>query len=308
MKTFLHHIIFASAFFFLNNAQLQAQANLQWVKNMGVVYADNAMAVAIDGVGNSYTTGRYSGTADFDPGVGTAQLTSNGRTDVYITKLDAAGNFVWAKDFGGTGIDEAFAIKTDASGNVYIAGGFVGTVDFDPGSGTSNLISIGNTDVFIVKLDAAGNYVWAKNMGGTSTDVASAMAIDATGNIYTIGRFSGTADFDPNVGTANLTSAGGSDIFISKLNTSGNYVWAKNMGGSLSDFANGIAIDATGNVYTTGNYNGTADFDPGAGTTNLISAGASDIFISKLNSAGVFVWHSSRCKWYIYDGQFFWHG
>ena len=130
----------------------------------------------------------------------------------------SAGDFVWAKSMSGTGADIAFSIFIDSSGNVYTTGYFTGTVDFDPGAGTSNLTSVGSTDIFISKLDSSGNFVWAKSMGGTGTDQANSISIDSSSNIYTTGYFAGTVDFDPGAGTSNLTSASGSnDIFILKL-------------------------------------------------------------------------------------------
>jgi len=137
----------------------------------------------------------------------------------------------WAKSMGGTNLEESVSIAVDDSGNIYTTGYFQGTTDFDPGLGTFNLTSAGVQDIFISKLDASGNFVWAKSIGEISTDIGYSIAIDVSGNVYTAGYFYGTADFDPGAGTFNLTSAGGQDIFISKLDASGNFVWAKSMGG-----------------------------------------------------------------------------
>ncbi|MBK8619436.1 MAG: SBBP repeat-containing protein [Anaerolineales bacterium] len=98
------------------------------------------------------------------------------------------------------------------------------------------------------------------------------------------------ADFDPSPDTAYLTSAGQQDIFISKLDSNGNYVWAKSMGGTDYDYANGISVDSSGNVYTTGTFLNTVDFDPGPNDANLSSVGWNDIFISKLDGSGNYVW------------------
>ena len=184
---------------------------------------------------------------------------------------------------GSTLSDNGASIAVDGSGNIYTTGTFTGTVDFDPGAGIANLISAGVEDIFVSKLDASGNFVWAKSMGGTSPDQGYSIAVDGSGNVYTTGYFLGTADFDPSVGTLNITSIGSTDIFVSKLDASGNFVWAKGIGGATDDFGNSIAVDGSGNVYTTGYFQETVDFDPNAGTANLSSVGGRDIFISKLS-------------------------
>jgi len=196
-----------------------------------------------------------------------------------------AQNFEWAKQLGGVSSDVGSSIAVDAFGNVYTTGYFQGTADFDPGPGAFNLTSAGGGDIFISKLDASGNFVWAKQMGGTSEDVGYSIAVDASGNVFTTGYFEGTADFDPGPGTFNLTSAGNTDIFISKLDASGNFVWAKQLGGTDYDSGVSIALDTSGNVYTTGWFQGTVDFDPGPGTFNLTSAGNSDIFVHKMSQS-----------------------
>jgi hypothetical protein len=142
-------------------------------------------------------------------------------------------------------------------------------------------------DIFISKLNAAGNLIWAKSMGGTDSDGGLSIAADGLGNVYTTGVFQGTVDFDPGVGTRNLTSAGLRDFYISKLDSAGSLIWAKSMGGTLNDVGHSIAIDSSGNVYTTGHFTGTADFDPGAGIDTLTSAGGADIFISKYNPCSI---------------------
>ncbi len=269
-------------------SKLDASGNFVWAKSIGGAYQDNGSSIALDGSGNVYTTGYFFGTVDFDPGAGVFNLTSAGNYDIFISKLDASGNFVWANAMGGPNYDYGYSIAIDGSGNVYTTGDFDGTADFDPGAGVFNLTS-GYYDIFISKLDASGNFVWAKAMGGASFDRGSSIALDGSGNVYTTGNFSGTADFDPGAGVFNLTDAGYGDIFISKLDASGNFVWAKAMGCADPNGGSSIALDGSGNVYTTGYFVGTVDFDPGAGVF-ITSAGLEDIFISKLDASGNFVW------------------
>ena len=145
--------------------------------------------------------------------------------------------------------------------------------------------------VFLLALPTRSQTLsWARQIGGTLNDEGYAVAVDASGNVYTTGYFNGTVDFDPGPGTANLTSNGAEDIFITKMNASGNIVWAKNMGGATAEYGRSIAVDASGNIYCTGSFTGTGDFDPGPSTYNLTSAGSSDIFICKLSSSGDLLW------------------
>jgi hypothetical protein len=273
-------------------SKFDAGGNFLWAKSLGGSSVDQGNSISVDGSGNVYTTGIFQGTADFDPGAGTTNLTSvsSYSSDIFVSKLDADGNFLWAKSLGGSSIDRANSISVDGSGNVYTTGIFQGTADFDPGAGTMTLTSAGSNDIFVSKLDAGGNFRWAKSLGGSSVDQGNSISVDGSGNIYTTGTFDGTVDFDPGAGTMTLTSAGSNDIFVSKLDTGGNFLWAKRFGGSGSDTAYGISVDGSGNVYTTGNFTGTADFDPGAGTTNLTSADGPDIFVSKLDAGGNFLW------------------
>jgi len=270
--------------------KLDAAGNLLWIKQMGGTSNDEGYSIITDAGGNVYTTGWFKGTADFDPGAVITNLTSAGEEDIFILKLSPAGNLLWVKQMGGTYYDKGFSITTDAISNVYTTGYFYGTVDFDPGAGTANLTSANYQDIFIQKLDSSGNFLWAKKMGSTLDDEGNSITTDPSGNVYTTGYFYGTVDFDPGVGITNLTSTEKSDIFIQKLDGSGNLLWAKKIGGSSYDEGRSITTDAVGNVYTTGSFGSIVDFNPGAGNTNLTSAGASDIFIQKLDGAGNFLW------------------
>jgi len=234
---------------------------------------------------------------DFDPGASTALLSTAGATDGYVVKLSSSGNYVWAKGIGGVGPDIATGSAVDSSGNVYVTGNFSGTVDFDPGAAVQNLSSAGGTDAFVLKLSSSGDYVWAKSVGGTGNDSGSRLALDSSGNVHIVGFFNSTSDFDPGAGVQNLSSAGGADAFVLKLSSSGDYVWAKSVGGTESDSVNMVALDSSGNVHATGRFTGTVDFDPGAGTQNLVSTVStpvtSDVFVWKLSSSGDYVWAKS---------------
>ena len=265
------------------------QPTLSWANGFGNTGSDVANEITTDTFGNVYTTGNFRGTVDFDPGVGIFNLTSNGNADFFIQKLDANGAFLWAISTGGSSTDGGESITTDALGNIYTTGYFAGTVDFDPGAGVFNLTALGSTNVFIQKLDVNGNLIWAKSIEGMGNSLPHSITIDISGNIYSTGLFNGTIDVDLGPGIFNLTSNGGSDIYIQKMSTDGIFLWAKSTGGNGNDVGNSITTDALGNIYTTGYFSNTVDFDPGPGIFNLSSSSLPG-FIQKLDSNGSFVW------------------
>jgi hypothetical protein len=295
MKQHLTHIkACLTGLALLTITTLNSQTTFQWAAVMGGSSGgERANAIVTDASGNIYTTGQFQGTADFDPGAGTFNMTSAGGYDIFVSKLDANGNFLWAKRIGAASFDFGRGIALDGTGNINITGSYQGTVDFDPNTGTTNLTAVGSNDIFVLKLTPAGNLIWAKSMGGASDDRGQAITSDATGNIYTTGYFVNNADFDPGAATYTFTAPGGNeDVFISKLDAAGNFVWAKQLlpvSGSPQLFGNGIKLDASGNVCVGGSFTGQVDFDPGAGTNN-VTATNMDIFILKLDASGNFVW------------------
>ena len=278
-------------------SKLDSSGNFIWAKCMGGSSDDYSYSIAVDLVGNVYTTGKFGGgvLSDFNPGPGVYNLYGFGGDDIFISKLDSAGNFVWAKQFGNIGEDSGISLAVDSQSNVYTVGSFGGTVDFDPGAGVYNL-NCSIKDLFVLKLDSSGNFGWSIMISkGIFTNVGCSIDLDALGNVYIMGLFGGTSDFDPGVGIYNLTSSTNGSIFILKLSTAGNFIWAKKMEGGFASLGISIKIDPLNNIYTCGNYQGIADFDPGPAVFNLIptTVTAVNIFIAKLDSAGNFVWAKS---------------
>ena len=269
--------------------KLDLAGNFVWARRMGGAGADGGDGIAVGADGSVYTTGFFSGTADFDPGTNSSTLASAGNYDVFVSKLDSAGNFVWAKRMGGTGNDSSSAIAVAADGSVSTTGYFIGSVDFDPSTATVFLTSAGAEDVFISKLDSAGNYVWARQIGGTSSDIANGIAVDRAGSVFVTGSFSATADFDPGTGVSNLTSAGSTDAFVLMLDTFGNLSWADRIGGAAADSGSAITMASDGTIYASGSFSGTVDFNPGANTFNLTTTGNPGVFVEELDYGGGFL-------------------
>lgn len=256
----------------------------------------SAMASCVDALGNSYITGIFKGTVDFDPNGSNLNLSAVGQRDVFVQKFDPSGTLIWTKSFGGTHIDESTAIATDVDGAVYITGYYYYTSDFDPGPDTFSMTANAGSDAFVVKLRANGDFEWAISLGGDGAGGEGGKAIktDAQKNIYITGQFSGTADFDLNTGQAIYTAAGCGaclDIFVLKMDSSLNHVWSKVLAGAGWDYSAGLEIDNSGNIYIGGTFVSTVDFDPSPSSTfNVTVSGARDAFIQKLDAMGNFVW------------------
>lgn len=278
--------------FILTTKQNNAQY-FQWVSPLAGAGAQNVRSIALDAAGNTYIAGFFTGTVDLNPdSLATANHTSVGSTDIFIVKLDQQGNYRWSKSFGSTAADEGKAITVSASGAVYITGIFQLTMNADPGLTNTSLIALGSFDCFITKYDTSGNFSWARQLSGAnSAEEPFSITTDAAENVYTLGNFGSTADFDPSNNSFLLSAAGGTDIFISKLTPNGNFVWAKNIGGIASESAGDIILDQHQRLIISGSFRNTVDFDLGLGVQSRTASGiTSDNFILKLDTSSNYLW------------------
>lgn len=273
---------FDDAFIF----KLDSAGNFIWAKSMGGTTYDYCRSLAIDNADNVYLIGDFEGVVDFDPGADTFNLTSAvGGTNVFISKLDSGGNFIWAKGMIGLAAATGSAIALDASGNVYSTGYFIGTIDLDPDTSTLDFTSFDSEeDVFISKLDSSGTFQWAKSFGGVSTEVSYSISLDDSANVLIAGGFRFSVDFDPGVGTYNLTPIGTFNGYVSKLDSAGNFIYALAAGGLNSDFIRSISIANTGETFIAG-YFGSSVISFGSITlTNASSNSDRDFFIAKFDN------------------------
>jgi len=271
--------------------KLDSNGDFVWAKTLHGLNNALAIGVFVDSLGNVYACGGFQGTVDFDPGPGVTELIDGG---MFVLKLDANGDFQWVKHLSGNSYSYAWRIEGYQS-HLIVAGSFQGTVDFDPNAGVHEETSAGSNDVFVLSLDFDGNFEWVRRMGGGSQDVTEDLSVHSDGRIAVTGWFRNTADFDPGVGTSNLTSASSNidDIFVVSLTSTGDFEWARGFGSSEYDNGNGVDFDDEGNVYVTGFFEGSCDFDPGAGTHTLTGNGDWDVFVVKLSSQGNFEWAHS---------------
>ena len=232
-----------------------------WKKNYSY---GSRIRVAINKNDNVYIVGRKSG--------------------INIAQIDTLGNLMWEKNIDGNGSGENNAIKIDNTGNLYITGSFSRKWDFDPGNEIFYVTAKGDSDAFILKLDQFGNFIWVSQMGGNDNTSGISITVDELGNIYAVGKFSETTDFDPGSGNKILTSIGYDDGYIVKLSSSGMFLGVAQFGSDGEDSAvYSVAVDETGYAYITGYFAGTVDFDPSNDIFNLSHNGSyRDFFVVKL--------------------------
>ena len=251
-------------------AKYDTSGTVQWARGFGGGDYDNGYGIATDSSGNVYVTGGFTGSVTIGPG--TTLTGSDFFENAFVAKYDTSGTVQWAKGITGQFTTaRGQGIATDSDGNVYVTGYYYPTATFAPGT---TLTSAGSNDVFVAKYDTSGTVQWAESIGGTGIDYGYGIATDSGGNVYVTGQYSGSVT----IGSTTLPDTGSSDAFVAKYDTSGTVQWATSIGGTGPDSGRGIATDSGGNVYVTGNYNGTATFAPG---TTLTSAGGSDAFVAK---------------------------
>lgn len=247
-----------------------------------------SFTVAVDKQNNICIAGIiYGNNNDFDPGAGTASLSADlysGNT--FFAKYDASGNYLFAKMLvAGPALDVAF----DQSNNILLAGLYSDKInDFDPGPATAKITYKKGTDLFFAKYSPAGDYIFAKSVGGAGADYISTILADSKNNITIGGSFSDSADFDPGPKQLVRTTKDASpDLFIETFDSLGNYKWVTTAGGTGSDGCSALASDRSGNIFATGTFSGSdAMFSTKSGNMVLASAGGTDIFYSCYDSLG----------------------
>jgi hypothetical protein len=252
-------------------SKFSSSGEFEWAHAWGGIGEDNGHCVAVDNVGDVYVTGLFQDIVDFDPGDGIEEYTASGQA-AFFSKFDSSGSFQWALTWGNNHNAKGNDIAFDTSGFVYVLGEFNSLIDFDPGPGVEVRWTNGSTGAFISKFDQSGSF------------------IGDFGDLYVAGRFHGTADFDPGPGVVEYTTGGlPDDAYLSKFDTSGNFYWAYRWGAESSDGAFDVSTDSFQNVYVTGYFTMTIDFDPGPGIEEH-SANGIDVYLSKFDASGAYLW------------------
>ena len=222
-----------------------------------------------------------------------------GDTEIF-TRRNPTGNPLhsthtldWAYSTGAAGSSVAIDVVPDAEGNIFLTGNFQNSVDFDPDNDVHILSSAGDDDIFISKTSPSGDVYWSKRIGGHGKDHANSIAMDREGNVILTGSFHGTADFDPGPNVFPLSAGVDGDAFITKLDDNGDFLWAISITGDGFNEIRSVKTDATNNIFVTGLFEETADFDPTDGVSLQASRGQEDIFLAKYTPEGQLIWVNS---------------
>lgn len=262
-----------------------------WARTWGGAFWDEVSDASVDADGNVYIVGFFSDVADFDPGLNTEAVASHGDWDSFMLKLDKNGNFVCVKTWGGGAWDMCKGISINGN-NVYVTGEFRMQVDFDPGPGEEKYQSVPGGS-FLSKFLTNGNHVWARVWAGDGgyDDIGYDVYADSSGNVYVAGAFDGKCDFDPDAGFDERTAFNiYQDSYLVKYSDSGTYKWVRAWGGDIDDLPFGVGVDISGNVYVTGHFGNTVDFDAGSGIDNHVSNGERDVFLTSYSADGSYRW------------------
>ena len=264
---------------------------LPLVIDPGLVYSTylggsgSGQGVAVDSSGNAYVVGA-TGSTKFSTTIGAAQtIFGGGYNDVFMTKLNVAGNaLVYSTYLGGSGDDFGSAIAVDNSGNAYVTGSTT-SANFPTTTGVYQTTYGFDTDAFVTKLNATGNaLMYSTYLGGIAFDEGYGIAVNSSGNAYVTG-FTNGANFPITAGAYQTTFYNSVVIFVTELNTAGSaLVYSTYLGGNSGASSYGIAVDSSGNVYVTGVTSDSFPTTAGAYQTTL--GGNMDTFIAKLNAAG----------------------
>jgi outer membrane protein assembly factor BamB len=254
----------------------------RWALRWGGKHADVARAVAVDGQGNVYVAGTFQLTADFDPGPGRRLMTSAGRTDAFVLKLDPARRLLWARSFGGREADEATTLAVGADGTLYVGGRFEGRAWDGDGKGGAPLSD--GAASFVAALAPDGTRRWLRRLDGLVAGVAAG----PQGTALAAGSFQGDFSFE---GRKLLDNPAGADLFAMRLGREGEPLWARDVGVETGRWLTGEAVAAThdGLLLIGGSLQGSVDFDPGAGRVSLVAETTAG-FVLALDAAGAIAW------------------
>jgi hypothetical protein len=262
-------------------AKLDPDGNWLWAVHSGGPGDDYGTDITVDDAENIYVTGAFDSTAVF----GAYTLVSSGGSDIFISKLDTNGNWLWAVKGGGVDTDSGQSIAVNGSGGVWVTGNFHGPAVF----GTHSLTSVGDTaDIFVARLNQDGTYSWVSHAGSIGTNNSVSIAVDESGNSWIGAHFWGTLNFFFVGFFTSIYSDGLSDGLVAKLDPNGTWLWSSRVGGASGCNLSDIAVNGSGSVWVSGFFYEDAIF----GSITLTSEGSRDVFAAKMDGSGTWLWAS----------------
>lgn len=263
-------------------ACFKPEGRLAWAVQFGGDISDQPRAIAVLPDGDILLAGHFLN----DFGVGQQKtLRARGSADMFLFRIDRAGSPVWSRRFGGSFADSASSLAVAANGDILLAGNFQDSMFLDVAGERREMVSDGGRDAFVMRLDTNGTVLWAERFGGDGRDEASRVAADAAGNVYIAGTFENYASTGQ--GNGELVARENEDAFLISFDGGGRLNWSRQLAGAGREYVSGLATDAQGNVYASGNFSGNISFPAGV---SLHSQGGSDIFLLKLDADGNQLW------------------
>ncbi len=235
-------------------AKYDGSGALLWTRQLGTSGNDSSASVAVDSVGNAYISGWTDGSLDGN---------NAGGNDAFVTKYDSSGVWQWTRQLGSSSWDRSESVAVDSNGNAYITGWTDGSLDGN---------SAGQQDIFLAKYNSSGVWQWTRQLGTSASDYSYSVAVDSADNAYISGYTRGSLDGN---------SAGSADAFLAKYDSSGVWLWTRQLGTTSNDYGTSVAVDSADNAYISGDTYGSLD------GTNV---GARDVYLAKYNSSGDWLW------------------
>jgi len=220
-------------------------------------------AFAIGPDGDICVAGTFRGTVDLDPSETALQVSSDTAHKIYLSKFTPDGALAWARVWGGEDPSHPFCAAFDVQGDIYAVGWVGGSIDFDPGPGTDLQGTPGGPEQsFMTKYDRDGAYQWTRTWGGTQMCYAQRLVMEPAGRVLVLGRFDGSADFDPDPSNERAASSANSKIFLSEFGTDGSFLSVTTFGGAGGQGAEVIVLDHSGHILLAGEFTDSLDLRP----------------------------------------------
>jgi putative cell wall-binding protein len=277
-------------------AKISANGVWEWAVSAGSSGNAYGTGIAALADGSAIVTGNFAGTATFTPTQSASvSLTSAGSEDAFVAKISADGEWVWAARAGASSSDSGSAVSVLTDGSAIVTGEFRETATFTPvttGADPINLPSSGQSDVFVAKISATGEWVWAARAGGSSSDYGSAVSVLSDGSAIVTGYIESSATFTPVTSGATPIPwpSPGADAFAAKISATGEWLWAARVAGGIVE-GTAVSVLSDGSAIVTGNFAGTATFTPTqSASVSLTSAGNADAFVAKISATGEWIW------------------